>query len=70
MNVVSEFSIHGITREVSAPVRLELVNPDLVRVDTEFELKLTDFGVMLKLPPLLSVDDHVKVKLNLLLGKG
>ena len=69
-DVVLELSIHGVTHEVSAPVRLELVKPNLAQVQTGFELKLADFGIVVKMPPLMSVDDHIKVTLNLHLAPG
>jgi polyisoprenoid-binding protein YceI len=64
-----EFSVHGVTRTVSAPLRLQWTKPDLVHAQTEFDLKLADFGIVVIMPRLMSVDDHVHVKLNLQLAQ-
>jgi hypothetical protein len=63
-----DMSVHGTTRDVRAPVRLELTSANLVRVETQFDLTLADFGIVVIMPRLLSVDDHVHVKLSVLLG--
>lgn len=62
-----ELSIHGITREVSAPLRLAVIKTEAVQVETEFDLKLADFGIVVNMPPGLRVADHTAVRLNLLL---
>jgi polyisoprenoid-binding protein YceI len=69
VTVPLEFSVHGVTRTVSAPLRLQLVKPDVVQAQTEFDLKLADFGIVVIMPRLMSVDDHVHVKLNLQLAQ-
>ncbi|MGB7217445.1 MAG: YceI family protein [Vicinamibacterales bacterium] len=61
-----ELSLHGRTNRVSAPVRLQRIGSD-VQVQTEFELKLADFGITVIMPPLMRVADHVTVRLNVLL---
>jgi polyisoprenoid-binding protein YceI len=69
VTVPVEFSIHGVTRTISAPLRLQWNKPDVVQAQTEFDLKLADFGIVVIMPRLMSVDDHVHVKLNLLLAQ-
>jgi len=61
-------SIHGRDNDLSAPVRMQLLKPDLVQVDTEFDVRLSDFGVVVIMPRLLSVADRARVKLALLLS--
>jgi polyisoprenoid-binding protein YceI len=63
-------SMHGTTRDMSAPMRLQLIKPDVVQVQMEFEVKLADFGLVVKMPALMKVEDRAKVKLNLLLGRS
>ena len=63
-------SMHGTTRDMSAPIRLQLIKPDVVQVQMEFEVKLADFGLVVKMPALMKVEDRAKVKLNLLLGRS
>jgi polyisoprenoid-binding protein YceI len=67
VSAVLDLSIHGVTRQVVTPVRLQLVKQDTVQAETEFDWKLADFGVVVIMPRLLRVDDAVKVKLKLLL---
>jgi len=69
VTVPLEFSVHGVTRTVSAPLRLQWMRPDVVQAQSEFDLKLADFGIVVIMPRLMSVDDHVRVKLNVLLAR-
>jgi len=68
--VLFGLSMHGTTRDMSAPIRLQLIKPDSVQVQMEFEVKLADFGLAVKMPALMKVEDRAKVKLNLLLGRA
>ena len=68
--VLFSLSTHGTTRDMSAPIRLQLTKPDVVQVQMEFEVKLADFGLVVKMPALMKVEDRAKVKLNLLLGRS
>lgn len=68
--VLLGLSMHGTTRNLSAPIRLQLIKPDLVQVQMEFEVKLADFGLVVKMPALMKVEDRATVKLNLLLARS
>jgi polyisoprenoid-binding protein YceI len=70
VSAVLDLSIHGVTRQIVTPVRLQLIKQDTVQADAEFEWKLADFGVVVIMPPLLKVDDAVKVSLKLLLQQS
>ncbi len=70
VQVSLSMSIHGVTRDVIAPLRLQLIAPDTVQAQTEFDLKLADFAIVVVMPRLMKVDDHIKVKLHLLLRKS
>ena len=63
-------SMHGTTRDMSAPIRLRLIKPDMVQVQMEFQVTLADFGLVVKMPALMKVEDRATVKLNLLLGRS
>jgi polyisoprenoid-binding protein YceI len=67
--ILLALTIHGIVHDLSAPVRLQLTKSDVVQVETQFDVKLVDFGIVVKMPPLMSVDDHTRVKLVLLLAR-
>ena len=69
-HVSFRLSMHGTTRDMAAPIRLQLIKPDVVQVQMEFEVKLADFGLVVKMPALMKVEDRAKVKLNLLLGRS
>ena len=68
--VLFGLSMHGTTRDMSAPIRLQLIKPDMVQVQMEFEVKLADFGLVVKMPALMKVEDRATVRLNLLLGRS
>jgi polyisoprenoid-binding protein YceI len=65
--VLMEMSIHGITKEFVTPVRLQLIARDQLQAEADVDVKLADFGVVVKMPPLLRVDDIAKLTLRLLL---
>ncbi len=77
--VTGRFTLHGVTREITAPVRVRYVplssdhagmqtfgvNADMLRVRSEFSLSLADYGVNI-LPPLrLKVSNTIAVRVDL-----
>jgi hypothetical protein len=62
-----EISMHGVRKTASAPFRLALVARDRLQAETEFDVKLADFGIVVLMPRLLGVDDHAHVRLTLLM---
>ena len=65
--ILMGLSIHGVTQDLTAPVELQMDDAQRVRVATSFDVALAPFGVVVKMPPLMSVKDRAKVKLSLLL---
>jgi hypothetical protein len=64
-----QFTIHGVSQDLVAPVRLQLDNAQRVRATAEFDMSLQAFKVVVLMPRLMSIQDTVKVKLDLLLAR-
>jgi hypothetical protein len=67
--IVIGLSMHGVTQDLIAPVELQLDEMQRVRVTTSFDVTLSAFGVVVKMPTPLSIEDRARVKLNLLLAR-
>jgi polyisoprenoid-binding protein YceI len=77
--VTGRFTLHGVTREITAPVRVRYVplsndhagmqafgvNADMLRVRSEFSLSLSDFGVSILAPLRLKVSNTITVRVDL-----
>ncbi len=77
--VSGRFSLHGVTRDITAPVTVRLVplsaehaamaqfgvNADMLRVQSEFRINLTDYGVSVMAPLRLKVSNEIRVRVDL-----
>lgn len=77
--VTGRFTLHGVTRDLTAPLTLRLVplsaehaamaqfgvNADMLRVQTEFRINLSDFGVNILAPLRLKVSNEIRVRVDL-----
>ena len=77
VTVRGRLSLHGVTRDVSASVRLRRVAPsadvaaapgvtgEVIRVRATFSLRLTDFGVSVPSPVRLKVSNEIELNVDL-----
>ena len=77
--VTGRFSLHGVTRDVTAPVTVRLiplaaehasmaqfgVNADMLRVQSEFRINLSDYGVSIMAPLRLKVSNEIRVRVDM-----
>lgn len=79
-NLRGRFSLHGQTRDVTVPVTVRLVplsatehagmaqfgiNADMLRVQGEFRINLSDYGVSIMAPLRLKVSNEIRVRVDL-----
>lgn len=79
-NVRGRFSLHGQTRDVTVPVTVRLIplnptehagmaqfgiNADMLRVQGEFRINLSDYGVSIMAPLRLKVSNEIRVRVDL-----
>jgi polyisoprenoid-binding protein YceI len=76
--VTGRFTMHGVTREITAPVRVRYVplsndhagmqgfgvNADMLRVRSDFALNLSDYGVSIMAPLRLKVSNTITVRVD------
>ncbi len=65
IHVTGEFTLHGVTRRMSIPVRVVLIPGGRIHAISRFNIKLTDFGIKVPHNVLVTVDDQVPVRLDL-----
>jgi len=77
--VRGRFTLHGVTREVTVPVTVRLIplsgeyagmegigiNADMLRVQGEFRLALTDYGISVPALLRLKVSNDIRVRVDL-----
>lgn len=78
--VRGRFSLHGQTRDVTVPVTVRLIplsatehagmdqfgiNADMLRVQGEFRINLSDYGVSIMAPLRLKVSNEIRVRVDL-----
>ncbi len=77
--VRGRFTLHGVTREVTVPVTVRLIplsgeyagmegigiNADMLRVQGEFHLALTDYGISVPALLRLKVSNDIRVRVDL-----
>lgn len=77
--VTGRFTMHGVTREITVPVRVRYVplssehagmaqfgiNADMIRVNGEFAVNLTDYGISVMAPLHLKVSNTINVRVSL-----
>jgi polyisoprenoid-binding protein YceI len=64
-----QLTIHGVTQTFTPPVRLSVDETGRVTAQASVDVKLADFGIVVKPAGPIVVKDHATVALNLLLQK-
>lgn len=67
--VVGKFSLHGVTKDVTATAKVRLA-PDSLRVQATFTVKLEDHKVSIPSIVALKVSPEIKVNVDLVAKKG
>lgn len=76
--VTGRFSLHGVTRDITVPVRVRYVplssehqgmqmfgvNADMIRVRGDFSINLSDYGVSIMAPLRLKVSNTITVRVD------
>lgn len=65
ISVTGDFTMHGVTRKMTIPVRVVLIPDGRLHITSRFSLKLTDFAIKVPHNVLVTVDDAVPVRLDL-----
>jgi polyisoprenoid-binding protein YceI len=79
ITVTGDFTLHGVTKRITAPVRVVLIPEseltkssrgpgDWVHATTSFTIKLTDFGMAVPEKLMMKLSNEVKVRLDLFAG--
>ncbi len=78
-NLTGRLTLHGVTREVTLPVTVRTVpftpdmsdmvafgiNADMLRVQGEFNVRLSDYGVSIFAPLRLKVSNEIRIRVDL-----
>jgi polyisoprenoid-binding protein YceI len=64
-----QLTIHGITQNVTAPIKIAVDDAGRVGTQASVDVKLADYGIIVKPAGPIVVKDHATVTLNLLLTK-
>src|SRR6185503_12231786 len=66
ISVTGDFTLHGITKRMTIPVRVVLI-PDgtQVHASTTFNVHMPDFGISVPKNVLVTVNDNIPVRLDI-----
>ena len=65
INVTGDLTLHGVTRRMTIPVRVVLL-PDRIHATTSFKIHMPDFGISVPHNILVTVNDEVPVRLDVM----
>ena len=65
IKVTGDFTLHGITRRMTIPVRVVLIPDGRIHVTSSFNVHMPDFGINVPKNILVTVEDNVPVRLDL-----
>jgi len=65
IKVTGDFSLHGVTKRMTIPVRVVLIPDGRVHATSTFTVHMPDFGISVPRNILVTVDDNVPVRLDL-----
>lgn len=64
VNVTGDFTLHGVTKRMTFPVRVVLQQDGRLHATTNFKVHMPDFGISVPHNILVTVEDNVPVKLD------
>jgi polyisoprenoid-binding protein YceI len=65
IKVTGDFTLHGVTKRMTIPVRVVLIPDGRVHATSTFTVHMPDFGISVPKNILVTVDDNVPVRLDL-----
>lgn len=65
IKVTGDFTLHGVTKRMTIPVRVALIPDGRIHVISLFTVHMPDFGINVPKNILVTVDDQVPVRLDL-----
>jgi polyisoprenoid-binding protein YceI len=64
IKVTGDFTLHGVTKQMTIPVRVVLIPDGRIHATSLFTVKMPDFGIKVPKNILVTVDDQVPVRLD------
>ena len=64
IKVTGDFTLHGVTRRITIPVRVVLIPDGRIHATSMFSVKLPEFGIHVPKNILVTVNDEVPVRLD------
>lgn len=64
INVTGDFTLHGVTKRMTFPVRVVLLADGRLHATTNFKVKMPDFGINVPHNILVTVEDMVPVRID------
>ena len=64
MSVTGDFTLHGITRRMTIPVRVVLIPDGRIHATSMFNVHMPDFGINVPKNILVTVEDNIPVRLD------
>jgi polyisoprenoid-binding protein YceI len=65
ISVTGDFTLHGVTKRLTIPVRVVLIPDGRIHATSMFNVKMPDFGINVPKNILVTVNDEVPVRLDL-----
>jgi polyisoprenoid-binding protein YceI len=70
VTIRGRFSLHGVTRDISASAQVRLVpasggNPEIIRAQASFAIQLSDYQVSISAPVRLKVSNDIRINVTL-----
>lgn len=64
IKVTGDFTLHGVTRRMTIPVRVVLIPDGRIHASANFKVHMPDFGIRVPNNVLVTVNDEVPVRLD------
>lgn len=64
INVTGDFTLHGVTKRMTIPVRVVLIPDGRIHATSSFKIHMPDFGISVPHNLLVTVNDDVPVRLD------
>lgn len=65
IKVTGDFTLHGVTKRMTIPVRVVLIPDGRIHATSSFNVKMTEFGINVPRNVLVTVNDEVPVRLDI-----
>jgi polyisoprenoid-binding protein YceI len=65
INITGDFTLHGVTKRMTLPVKVTLLADGRIHALSRFSVRLPDFGIVVPHNVFVTVDDSVKIRLDL-----